>query len=202
MAAPALIDLILVRSSRTEWDAAARLGGDCDLPACATWGEELAEALLGVDASVVTAIVCGPDEASAQTANHIGQLAERKPRTIDDLREIDLGLWEGQRLDALEERYGAFKQWLDDPASVVAPEGESFEAAENRLMAALARAIEKLNGKAKHVVVVLRPLAFHVVRSRLAGVPLTENWDAAVSGPLVVPIQIERERLQPARGGV
>jgi len=204
MAAPPLIDLLLVRSCRSEWDEASRLGGDCDIPAASRWGEELDAALAGVDVGSITAVLCGPDEASQQTAGVLGRLIDRKPRVIEGLREVDLGLWEGQRLEALQDRFpGAIKQWREDPSSVKAPQGEAFEQAEQRLMAALARSIEKLNGRAKRVAVVLRPLAFHVVRNHLHGRAMREGWDAAACGPLPEGLRVARTALlAPQRGAV
>lgn len=200
MATPAEIDLLLVRCSRTEWDEASRLGGDCDLPACKAWGEELTEALRNHDISDLTAILSGPDEASRQTADHLGKLTDRKVRVIEDFREIDLGLWEGQHISQLKDRFpGAFKQWKEDPTSIVAPQGEAFLDAEMRLLNALARALDKLNGKGKSVAVVVRPMAFHVLHNRLKGLDLAQNWDASASGPLLASLHVRRDEIVPAR---
>lgn len=200
MATPSEIDLLLVRGSRTEWDETGRLGGDCDLPACKAWGEELTAALREHDLSAITGILTSPDEASSQTAHHIGKLTDKKVRTIDDLREIDLGLWEGQRIEQLVERFpAAFKQWKEDPSSVVSPEGESFADAEMRLLNALARGLDKLNGKGRHVAVVLRPMAFHVLHNRLQGLKLVDGWDAAAAGPVLAPVRVKRDEIVPAK---
>ena len=200
MATPAEIDLLLVRCSRTEWDEAHRLGGDCDLPACKAWGEEITQALHDHDLATVTAVITSPDEASRQTADHIGRLADKKVRTVDDLAEVDLGLWEGQRYSELQDRFpGAFKQWQEDPTSVVPPQGEPMSEAEARLLTALARTLEKLNGKGKHVAVVVRPIAFHVLRNRLQGIELGEGWDAKAAGPLLVGLRVKRDEIAPAK---
>lgn len=200
MATPLEVDILLVRCSRTEWDEASRLGGDCDLPACKAWGEELTAAMRDHDLSTITGILTSPDEASSQAAHHIGKLLDKKARIIDDLREIDLGLWEGQRMEQLQDRFpGAFKQWKEDPTSVVAPQGESFADAELRLLSALARGLDKLNGKGKHVAVVVRPMAFHVLHNRLQGLELTQGWDAAAAGPKLAALRIKRDEIVPAR---
>lgn len=200
LATPSEIELLLVRGSRTEWDETGRLGGDCDLPACKAWGEELTAALRDHDLSAITGILTSPDEASTQTAHHIGKLTDKKVRTFDDLREIDLGLWEGQRMEQLVERFpGAFKPWKEDPTSVVAPEGESFADAETRLLSALARGLDKLNGKGRHVVVVLRPMAFHVLRNRLQGRELVDSWNPSDVGPALVALRIKRDEIVPAK---
>lgn len=200
MTTPAEVDLLLVRCSRTEWDEANRLGGHCDLPACKAWGEELTQVLREHDLSGLTAILSGPDEASFQTADHISKLTDKKARVIDDFHEVDLGLWEGQRIAQLQERFpGAFKQWEEDPTSIVAPEGESFGEAETRLLNALARALDKLNGKGKRVAVVLRPMAFHVLHNRLQGMDLATGWDPSAAGPRLVLVRVRREEIVPAR---
>ena len=200
MATPTEVELLLVRCSRTEWDEAGRLGGDCDLPACKAWGEELTAALREHDLSTITTILASPDEASSQTADHIGRLTDKKVRVVEGLREIDLGLWEGQRLDELQERFpGAFNQWKDDPSSVVPPEAEPLADAELRLLTTLAKALDKLNGKGRRVVVVLRPIAFHLVANRLRGLDVAEGWDAAASGPMLIELRTKPDEIAPAK---
>ncbi|MFI4916285.1 MAG: histidine phosphatase family protein [Phycisphaerales bacterium JB060] len=200
MPTPTEVNLLLVRCSRTEWDETGRLGGDCDLPACKAWGEELTAALRDHDLSTITGILSSPDEASSQTAHHIGKLTDKRVRTIEGLREIDLGLWEGQRMEELKDRFpNAFKQWKEDPTSVVAPEGEPFADAEARLLNALARGLDKLNGKGKHVAVVVRPMAFHVLLSRFEGREVTEGWDSAAAGPKLAALRVKRDEIVPAR---
>ena len=202
MATPTEVELLLVRCSRTEWDEAGRLGGDCDLPACKAWGEELTAVLREHDLSTITAILASPDEASSQTADHIGRLIDKKVRVVEALREIDLGLWEGQRFDELQERFpGAFKQWKDDPSSVVPPEAEPLADAELRLLTTLAKALDKLNGKGRRVAVVLRPIAFHLVANRLRGLDAVEGWDAAASGPMLVELRTRLDEIAPAKVG-
>jgi len=200
MATPAEVEMLLIRCSRTEWDEAGRLGGDCDLPACKAWGEELTAALHDHDLSTITAVLSGPDEASGQTADHIGRMTDKKVRTIDALREVDLGLWEGQRFDELKDRFpAAFKQWKEDPSSVVPPEAEPLADAEYRLLGALAKAFDKLNGKGRHVAVVLRPVAFHVLANRLRGMDAAEAWDAAAAGPALLSLRVKPAEIAPAR---
>ncbi|GIW74214.1 MAG: phosphoglycerate mutase [Phycisphaerales bacterium] len=210
MGTPAEVELLLVRCSRTEWDEAGRLGGDCDLPACKAWGEDLAQALQGHDLSGLTAVLSGPDEASRQTADHIARLADVKMRVVDGLAEVDLGLWEGQRYSELKERFpGAFTSWLEDPASVVPPQGEPLAEAEPRLLGALAQALDRLNGKGRCVAVVVRPIAYHVLRSRLLGQELAQGWKADDAGPVLTRVRVSPSVLaslarpaRPARGAV
>jgi len=200
MATPAEVDVLLVRCSRTEWDEADRLGGDCDLPACKAWGEELTQVLQDADLSTLTAVISSPCEASRQTADHIARLADRKLRVFDGLAEVDLGLWEGQRYSELQERFpGAFSQWKEDPSSVVPPQGETMADAELRLLTALASALDKLNGKGRRVAVVVRPIAFHVLRNRLQGLPLKQDWQATAAGPLLVSLRVNRDEIASAR---
>ena len=200
MATPAEVDLLLVRCSRTEWDEAHRLGGDCDLPACKAWGEELTQVLRDHDLSALTYIITSPDQASSQTADHIAKLADKKVKKIDDLTEVDLGLWEGQRFSELKDRFpGAFKQWEEDPSAIVPPQGEPMADAELRLLTALAKTLDKLNGKGKHLAVVVRPIAFHVLRNRLQGLDLAQDWDADAAGPMLVSLRVKRDEIASAK---
>ncbi|MEN1704634.1 MAG: histidine phosphatase family protein [Planctomycetota bacterium] len=176
--------ILLVRSGRNDWDLAGRVTGVSDLPLC-TEGKEDAEALRQyVGDEKLTAILTAPDEASKQTAEIIARVGASKPKMkrIDDLIDVDMGLWEGLLAGDLEERYPkAYKAWLENPASVSVPDGEGFADAEARVLDQLARALSKLSAKSEHpaVGVVVRPLIFGIMRSKLLGEPSSKIWSLA-----------------------
>ena len=179
MAKPNQIHIILIRAGRTEWDSAGRVVGNADVPPCGETRAGLRDGLDELDGMKLAAVLAGADEASLCVAEIAAGLTNAKVRTLDDLAEIDLGLWQGLLTSQVVERYPrAWKQWRQDATSVTAPEGEGLSDAEDRIISCLARALEKIKSDGEPVVgVVLRPIAFGVARCWLKGRPLAEIWE-------------------------
>lgn len=157
----------LVRAGSSDWDEAGRVSGASDLPLCEAGRAEVEGILTRVNGEGLSLIVSGPDEASIATADLLSKSKGGRVKVSEDLGEISLGLWEGLLTSDLESRYPkVWKQWLENPDSVVAPEGESLSESEHRLTEALARMLEKSKGP---VAVVLRPLAFGLIGRALSG---------------------------------
>jgi len=177
------IRLLLVRTGATEWEAAGRLCGTCDLPLSGEGRRVVKEAVAGVTGAEISVVLCGPDEASVETARALAERTGAKVRELDDLAEVGLGLWEGMLASEVEEKYPtAYRQWKDDPASVTPPEGESLAEAEERIIGGLSRGLSKAKGATG---VVLRPMAHALVRGRLLKVPASRVWAMMDESPAV-----------------
>lgn len=187
MAKKSEIDLLLVRSGRTEWEEVGRLQGSTDLP-LSDPGRSVVRAsvnhitLTQPDISL-SMIACAPDEASTETARMLAERCGGKTKVCPGLGAFRLGLWEGMLDEELDERFSkSYRQWRQDPSSVNPPEGETFFAAEARLLAALLKALEKQGGKC--VGVVVRPLEYGVLRSVMHRLPTGDVHRLIEDGPL------------------
>jgi broad specificity phosphatase PhoE len=191
--------VLLVRSGPTDWDDAGRLQGETDLP-LSDCGKEafaarVAELARQADDHHVEAVLHGPDECSSQSARMLGAQLHARPRQVEDFREMDLGLWEGRRESELLEKHPTvYRQWRQDPTAVTPPDGDTLADTELRVLRALRKQLEK-SGKAG-VAIVLRPVAFGIVRCWLADRPLDEMWDVVNEAPEGEWFVIPRERLK------
>ncbi len=199
MADQGSIQLILIRTGATDWDDAGRLQGLTDLP-LSTPGKEALQQRLGdfrsanADLEHPAGVLHACDEGSRQSAALAARLLGSKPRELEALHDIGLGLWEGLLEDDLAERHPtAHRQWQDDPSLATPPEGEALLDAEARLLDALSRATAK--GSKRPVAVVLRPTAFALVRSWLTGQPVSRLWETLEMAPPVDLMHIHRSRL-------
>lgn len=174
-----LFQLLLVQTGPTEWDQQNRIVGGSDLP--------LADDADGVTATSVAKpglVICGPDECSMASARAIGEATGSKVRRVDGLADVGMGLWEGLTHEELGERCpSTFKQWMERPDLISAPSGESLAAAEERLFAEIHLASSKLKGDNPVIKVVLRPMAYALVRTRLLGRSPGELWDVLRGAP-------------------
>ncbi len=198
-ASPAL-DLLLVRSGRTEWEETGRVQGAVDLPlseqaraAAVAMMNHLAGSgrLAGVEV-----VVTAPDDASVETARLIGERVGRKVRTVEDLRAMSLGLWEGKlEAELLANQSSAYRKWKADPATVRPPQGESFTDGASRVIGRLARLGDRAAGKG--MAVVLRPMEFGLARLAASGLPTSDLWAMVDAGPMSERVMTPRGRLAP-----
>lgn len=133
-----MTQVVLIRPGATVYDEQNRVQGCLDLPLSDRGRAEvaeLAERLAGVD---LAALYCGPSQSALRTAEAVGRALGLRPRRIDELRNLDQGLWQGLQVEEIRRRHlKVFRQWLDDPFAVQPPQGEDCEEAIGRVKAAI-----------------------------------------------------------------
>jgi len=182
MAKSNLIRLLVLRAGGSSWDREKRIVGATDLPMDEAGRAEIAHEVgaLRVLGERLSTVLSAPDEASRATAELLAEATGAKVKTLPALQDIGMGLWEGVLGSELDARCpSSYRQWLEDPTSVRPPQGEAYPEAEDRILGALARAIEKLRAPEPGVGVVARPLAAGVIRGWLDDSPHAELWEAA-----------------------
>lgn len=103
-------------------------------PALSTIGLEQARAWATFFAAADLEKICSSDLLRCrETAAIIGQSCKIVPQTLPALREINLGSWDGQRMDTIKTRYPhAFAQRGAQIADYRTPGGESFRDLQQR----------------------------------------------------------------------
>lgn len=187
MSKPHDIDLLLIRSGPTAWDRDERLCGATDLPLCTEASSSVEIETDDPEHAEAIGLVCtGPEESCRQTATVLSASRGGRIRVIEDLAGVDLGLWEGSLRAELNEKFPrAFKQWCQDPTAVSVPEGEPLDTARERIVSALSRVLERHKASEGPVAVVVRPMAFGLIRATLEDRPLDELWSLVEDAGLV-----------------
>ncbi len=192
--------ILLVRVGPTLWDEAGRLVGATDLPLSPRGLERAKAAAAEASTADVALVMAARDEASQTTAKAIQQAAGGRIRQSPSLAEVDLGLWEGMLKDEFEEKFPtACKQWSEDPANVVAPEGESLMQAGERLLDEIWRTLAKFKASEGAVVVALRPMAYTLIRMAMDDAPNAAFCREMEQGPPTQWKQVARSRLRELR---
>ena len=130
--------LLLVRHGETNWNRDKRFQGQIDIPLndngrqqAAYCAEFLHEAQ--IDRAVSSSMSRPKETAEIILKPHIGVALS----TMDELREIGHGLWEGELEPDIEKNYpGLLRQWKDAPETVQMPEGENLQQVWDRAVAA------------------------------------------------------------------
>lgn len=167
--------LIVIRSAATDYELQGRVRGSLDVPPCP---ESLADAktlAARLAATPLVAVYSAPAACAVETARIIAAPHGLQPKQVELLANLDLGLWQGKLVAELRRQQPrVYRQWQDDPWSVVAPEGELLEEARGRVEKALER-IFRRHREGRVAVVVPAPLDA-LVRWLVSGEPLGDLW--------------------------
>lgn len=131
--------VVLVRHAETEESARGRCYGRLDVQ-LSPLGLRQAQALAASLADIALAAVYASRLSRAlDTARPIAAAQGLEPVVLAALGELDFGEVEGLSYDEIEaERPELFRAWMDDPARVIFPGGESLADLRARVLPALA----------------------------------------------------------------
>ncbi len=153
-----MTQVVLIRPGATVYDEQNRVQGVLDIPLSDRGRAEVARLAADLPTTLnglaLTALYCGPGESVVRTAEAVGKAFGIRPKRIDDLRNLDQGLWQGLQVDEIKRRnVRVFRQWLDDPLTVCAPMGETVENALERIRGAIKPLIKRHQGETIGLVV-------------------------------------------------
>jgi len=108
-----------------------------------------------------------------ETARYISEVKNLPIIPVDDLNEINGGLWEGMTWRELARKYpDLYDIWENEPHLLQFPEGESMEGFQRRVVAAVTRILEKEAGK--NILIVTHGTVIKVLLCYLKELPLKE----------------------------
>lgn len=153
-----MTQIVLIRPGATVYDEQNRVQGVLDIPLSERGRAEVANLVASLPESLgaleLQALYCGPGESVVRTAEAVGKALGLRPKRIDELRNLDQGLWQGLQIDEIKRRnLRVFRQWCDDPLTVCAPLGETVEDALERVKSALKPLIKRHLGEAIGLVI-------------------------------------------------
>ncbi len=179
--------IALIPSAATEWHADGRLLGRVGLPMTEAGQQQCSAWVAVLRPLELQRLLHGPDDLTRQTAELLGRQLEIPTKALDELAEVDLGLWAGLTEAQLKTRFAsAHRELRESPLHVNPPGGEALSQATERLTTCIRKQLRK-NGAAPFGVV-LRPLGFALVQHVLGNGRPTDLWEAArgQSGPVII----------------
>lgn len=172
-----MLEVVLIRPGATDFDADGRIQGTLDIPlnpAGLVEVDQLARELQGRGIEVLYAPECQPAQDTAQA---IGRALGVRVKRLDDMHNVDHGLWQGMRIDEVRRKQPkVYRQWQEQPDSVCPPQGEMLADARSRITRALERMLRK-HTEGTIGIVVPEPLA-SLVRQLLVDAELGDLWQA------------------------
>lgn len=171
-----MMKIILIAAAQTDWRIQGRLAGDINLPLNEFGHRQAVSVGVEIAKHSPAVVRCGPEQATKQTAALIAHEVNIRQRTVKDLREMHLGIWQGLMLDDLGDRFGkVYRQWRSDPLSIEPPEGETVSAVAERLLHTIAGMRKKHANET--VAIVVGQYAYAVLHCRLIDHSFEKFWE-------------------------
>ncbi|MEB3063555.1 bifunctional RNase H/acid phosphatase [[Mycobacterium] zoologicum] len=151
--------LLLLRHGQTELSVQRRYSGRGN-PQLTDTGRAQADAAARYLAQRggIAAVISSPLQRCRETASAAAELLRLDVNVDEDLTETDFGAWEGLTFaEAAERDPELHRRWLRD-TSVEPPGGESFDAVQQRVVAARDRIVAEHNGSTVLVVSHVTPI--------------------------------------------
>ena len=133
-----MTQVVLIRPGATVYDEQDRLQGILELPLSERGKLEVERLVERLSNDSMSVVYCGPGESVLRTADAVARALGLRPKRLDDLRNLDQGLWQGLQLEEIKRRnLKLFRQWQDDPLTICPPLGETIEDAMERIRTTL-----------------------------------------------------------------
>lgn len=160
--------LLLVRHGETPWNVTLQYQGQGKVPLNERGLEQARRCAERLTRYGVTALYSSDIVRAWQTAEVIGAALALKPTPMPELREIDVGQWEGHTPEELYRRFpDHMAEYRRDPARTVRLGGESYAQLQTRALVALNHIQEQHQQDAAIVAVshggTIRALLCHVI---------------------------------------
>lgn len=189
-----MVRVLLIRPGATDLDDQGRIKGTLDIPLSQLGVEQVARTVAELAGEEIQVIYVAPTSCCQQTADALAQERGVKIKRIDDLHNLDHGLWHGKRIEEVRQTQPrVYRQWQENPDGVCPPDGESLGAARKRVAAALVKLLKK-HKDGTIAVVASEPLA-SVCRSVLSASDLGDLWKAECDCGRWEVLDIEPSRL-------
>ncbi len=166
--------IYFARHGETDWNVQKRIQGTTDIPLnergimqARMLADTLKERHMRLDR-----VYTSPQKRAKETAMIAAEAVEADCVVIDELREMDLGLWEGSNWDIIEEENSEiYRAWRKDKRYVHIPCGENYNELLKRTLAAVQKILAQ---EAEDVLAVSHSAVIMVLRCYIAGMSFEE----------------------------
>jgi len=172
-----MVQFIVVRAGSTEFDEQGRIKGTLDIPLSEAGQGQAGRLVAELQSLPIEHVYASPCRSAEQTAELLAASRRLKVKTLDELQNLDHGLWHGKLIE--EVRVGqprVFRQLQDHPETVCPPQGEPVGAAMERVQAVISRLLRK--HRSGTVAVVLPEPMSSLFAAALTHTELGDLWKA------------------------
>ena len=170
-----MLNILLIRTGSTEYASQGRVQGTLDVPLSEDGRNQVEIIADQIQDQQILAMYTGPCRATQQSAEILAERLNLKTKTVDDLRNLDHGLWQGMLIEDVKQKQPkVYRQWNEHPETVCPPEGESLQEVRERLQIALSKIAKKQ--KSGTIAVVVSEPVTSVLKNVLRDDELGNLW--------------------------
>lgn len=189
-----MLHMVLVRPGATDFDEQGRIKGTLDIPLNDQGASEVAQTVSELADVPLEAIYSAPCQSAVQTAEALATAHKAKAKVVDELQNLDHGLWHGKLIEEVRQcQPKVYRQWQEHPETVCPPGGETLGEAQERLRAGITRILRK--HRSGVVAVVVPEPAASLVRSLLEDSEIGNLWKAECDHGGWQLIEVEPEKV-------
>jgi probable phosphoglycerate mutase len=171
-----MLQFLLIRAGLTEFERQGRVQGTLDIPLCEDGRRAVAAMVSELSTKPITSLYAGPSQSAEQTAAALAAAQGLKAKELEQLRNLDFGLWQGMLIsDVKAKQPKVYRQWQDQPEKICPPQGETVGAAKQRAQAVIAKLAKKHKPEGVVALVVPEPMT-SIFRQVLRGDSLGNLW--------------------------
>lgn len=172
-----MINIFLIRTGATEYDTQGRVQGTLDVPLSEDGRLQVEQTATELNDHKIDALFSGPCKATQQSAEILADQLHLKSKTVEDLRNLDHGLWQGMLIEDVKVKQPkVYRQWQEHPSTVCPPEGESLQEVRERLQKCISKIAKKQ--KTGTVAIVVAEPVTSLMRNVLRDDELGNLWQA------------------------
>src|SRR5437868_6704831 len=137
-----MVQMIVVRAGATDFDEQGRIKGTLDIPLSDAGQSQVGHVVAELHETPIDHIYTSPCRSARQTAEALAIDHRLKLKTLDELQNLNHGLWHGKLVDEVRvSQPKVFRQLQDHPETVCPPQGEPVAAAIERVRTLISRLI-------------------------------------------------------------
>lgn len=127
--------LVLIRHGEPEQQPKPRCYGRLDIALSERGRVQIQSKVSSIKGITAEALYTSPSKRAFETAEIAGAWLQLEPNVTDSLQEINFGKLEGLSYDQIEELYPQeYRLWMEHPAKIKFPDGESFAEMKSRVV--------------------------------------------------------------------
>ncbi|MFF2089419.1 histidine phosphatase family protein [Paenibacillus sp. NPDC058174] len=166
--------IFFVRHGQTQWNLEQKMQGHMDSPLTPEGRRQAARLADRLHTVKFDAIYASPSPRALTTAQIISGSTAENIVKLDELKEIHMGLWEGQHVPAIQNEYAEEWEHFFEQPHLYRPSGQGETYAEllNRGVAAVEKILQDCKGK--NVLVVSHRMTLKTIMNQYSGKQLSE----------------------------
>ena len=173
-----MIKIMLIRHGMTFWNAIGKMQGNSDVHLSPDGLHQARLLAAHCPFFMANAIYSSPLARAQTTALILANKFNLHVETVDDLREINFGDWEGKILrDIAQDDPINFEKFFKQPDELIIPNSETVHQLQERAMNALNKIIANHKSDTDaHIIIVAHGAINRVILCSLLDIPIKKMW--------------------------